>query len=343
MKSARREFPVKAVPIVLLLLGLSAVSQAGQSQQEKPPEQVEDPGAFKIGVDVNQVFLSVTARSPGGGFYKGLTRDDFQVLEDGVPQEIVNFVQENVPVSVVLLVDASGSTRDAQASIRRAALHFAESLGPEDRVAIVTFNSQPVLILNWTNKLENIRLALESIYAKGPTVLNDALFVIFDDLLKEVDGKSAVILLTDGIDSGSQVSMSEALDLAARSEALVYIASKLDEYWTSAVGMRAEFTRRGLPIPDEIKDHTILRARRALDRLARVTGGRVLKAEAFSSLTEVYAEVAAELKNQYYLSYIPSNPAKDGRWRNIEVRTRPGIVVRTRPGYYAPLESPAAP
>ncbi len=343
MTSLLNRFFLSLAPIAVLTVSIAAFS-AGQDP--KPPAAeapTEDPGTFRIGVDVNQVFLSVTARSQGGGFYKGLTREDFRILEDGVPQEITNFAQENVPVSVALVVDSSGSTRDSQASIRRAALHFARSLGPEDRVAIITFNSQPVLILNWTNKLEDIELALESIYAKGVTVLNDALFVTFDDLLKEVNGKSAVILLTDGIDSGSQVTMEEAVDLAARSESLVYVASKLDEYWAGAPAMRAEFTKRGMLIPNELKDDYILRARRALDRLAELTGGRVLKAEAFSSLTEVYAEVAAELKNQYYLSYVPANPTKDGKWRNIEVRTRPGVVLRTRPGYYAPLEAPEAP
>ncbi len=323
------------IPLSLLLLGF----------QEPPqqPQPVEDPGGFKIGVDVSQVFLSVTARSPGGGFYKGLTREDFQVYEDGVPQEIVNFVQENVPVSVVLLVDSSGSTRHSQASIRRAALHFAGSLGPEDRVAIITFNSDPRLILQWTNDLGNIELALESIYAKGSTVLNDALYVTFDDLLRDVEGKSAVILLTDGIDYGSRVGMEEAVELAVRSEALVYVASKLDEYWANAVRLRMEYTRRGRLVPRELKDGYILSARRSLERIASLTGGRVLEAEAFSSLTEVYAEVADELKNQYYLSYIPTNTGKDGKWRRIEVRARPGVVVRTRTGYYAPLETPVVP
>ncbi len=325
---------------MLICLISLAILGAQDPVKTDPPE---DQGTFRIGVDVNQIFLSVTARSELGGFYKGLTREDFRVFEDGVPQEIVNFAQENVPVSAVLLVDASGSTRDFQASIRRAALHFAKSLGPEDRVAIITFNNRPELILNWSNHLPNIELALESVYPKGVTVLNDALYVTFDDLLRGVEGKAAVILLTDGIDSGSKVSMEEAVDLAVRSEALVYVASKLDEYWAGAMAMRGEFFRRGRPIPDELKDETIIRAKRSLDRLSKMTGGRVLKAEAFSSLSEVYAEVAAELKNQYYLSYVPSNTRKDGKWRNIEVRTKLGVVVRTRPGYYAPLELPETP
>ena len=212
-------------------LFLSLLLPAGLGQEPQEQDQPE----FKIGVAVDQVFLSVTARARDGGFYKNLTREDFRVLEDGVEQHIINFTQEAVPVSVVLLIDASGSTRFTQASIRSAALRFAESLSQEDKVAIITFNDAPRLILEWTNDLEKVRYALETIYAKGPTVMNDALFVTFDDLLKNVEGKTAVMMLTDGVDTGSMVGMEEATDLATRSDAIVYTASKLDEYWAGAI------------------------------------------------------------------------------------------------------------
>jgi Ca-activated chloride channel family protein len=315
---------------MLLLLGFLA----GQEQEQEPIQ--EDPGAFRIGVDVNQVFLSVTARSKQGGFVRGLTKNDFRVLEDDVEQEIINVIQEAVPVKVVLLIDTSGSTRYSQSAIRRAALRFAESLESEDKVAIITFNDAPRLILNWSNDLEKVKLALESIYAKGPTVMNDALFVTFDDLLRNVEGRKAVILLTDGIDYGTSVSFDEALDLAVRSEAMVYVASKLDEYWAAAIAARAQ---RGLLAPKELSDAYIIGVKRSLQRMSDMTGGRVLDAKAFSSLTDVYEAVAEELRNQYYISYVPSNLMRDGKYRRIEIRSRrAGVVTRTRPGYYAPAD-----
>ncbi len=318
--------------------------QSAQQLESKPQEVPPDPGAFKIDVAVDQVFLSVNARSRDGGFVTGLEREDFQILEDGVPQEILNFAQEAVPVKVVLVIDVSGSTAYTQASIRRAALHFAKSLESEDEVAIITFNYEPKLILNWTNDLERIELALQSIYAKGQTVLNDALYVTFDDLLKDVSGKKAVILLTDGVDTGSMMTFAEAVELAVRSEAMVYVASKLDEYWQGAIAQRHKYTMAGQFIPKELTDEYIIDVRRSLQRLTDLTGGRVINAQAFSSLTEVYAQVAEELKNQYYLSYVPSNRSRDGKWREVEIRPRRlGMVLSTRRGYYAPLDIATSP
>jgi len=323
--------------LFLLLLGLFPAGQEESSQEQQGE-------GFRIGVAVDQVFLSVNARSVTGGFVHDLTREQIQVYEDGVQQEIVNFYSQGVPVHVVLLIDISGSTRQAQGEIHQAALEFAKNLDSEDRVAVITFNDAPRLILDWTNDIEKVEVALGSIYAKGSTVFNDALYVTFDDLLASVEGKKAVIALTDGIDTSSMVDPAETMNLAIRSESMVYVVSKLEEYWAGAMAARMAYQRRYGYAPKELSDSFILDARRFLQRLARQTGGRVLDTQAFISLSEVYRQVAEELKNQYYVSYISSNILKDGRWRQVEVRARPaGVVVSTRPGYYAPLTSPVYP
>jgi Ca-activated chloride channel family protein len=310
---------------------------AQASQEEAPPREE----GFRIGVAVDQVSLSVNARSVNGGFVRDLGREDFRIFENGELQLISNFYSGEVPVKVVLLIDASASTRISQAEIRRAALLFAESLQGDDRVAIITFNSQPKLILNWTNEIEKVQYALESIYAKGNTVLNDAIYVTFDDLFRNVEGKKAVILLTDGVDTGSMVSFEESIDLALRSESMVYVVSKLDEYWTAAIQARHKLTAHGQLVPKEFKDDFILNVRRSLKRLADLTGGKYLDTKAFMSLTDVYEQVAEELKNQYYIAYIPKNKAKDGKWRDIDVQvTRGGVVASTRPGYFATAAPP---
>jgi len=332
-------------PFLLVSLFLGSLGLAQDKQDKEAPtvngSPAEDPAdeGFRIGVAVDQVFLSVNARSLEGGFVRDLRQDQFQVYEDGVKQKIVNFSSEAVPVKVVLLVDISGSTRDSLPVIRRAALRFAKSLGKEDRIAVITFNDAPRLILNWTNDHTKIENALLSVYAKGQTVLNDALYVTCDDLLKEVVGKKAIILLTDGVDTGSMVNYQEVVDLGIRSEAIVYVVSKLDEYWGMAIAARMEFAARSRIVPRQLTDEFILEVRRFLQKLADQTGGRVLNSQAFSSLIDVYAQVAEELKNQYYVSYVPSNRLKDGNWRNITVRViNPATVVGTRPGYYAPAE-----
>lgn len=315
------------------------------AQQQQKPEQTsteqqentaDQPGGYRIGVAVDQVFLSVSARSISGGFAKDLKQENFQIIEDGIPQQIVNFYSEEVPIKVVLLIDASGSTRHSQFQIRQAAMNFAESLDLEDEFCVITFNYEPKLIMNWSKDRERLKRALESIYAKGATVVNDAIYVTFDDLLRGVEGKTAVIMLTDGIDTGSMVSFQEAFNLAVRSESMVYVVSQLKDYWAYAIAARAELQSHLQLIPKELKDDYILEMEKSLNRLADMTGGKVLDASRFNSLIDAYTQVAEELKNQYYISYIPINKKRDGSWRDLEVQVnRGGVVVRTRQGYYA--------
>ncbi len=272
-----------------------------------------------------------------------MTKDDFQILEDGVKQDIANFYAEaSLPVHVVLLLDISGSTRSVQAEIRRAALEFVKNLSPDDKVAVIVFNYQPRLILNWTNDLTKIQNSLESVYPRGNTVLHDALYVTFDDLLKTVEGRKAVILLTDGADTGSMVGRDEVVRLALESEAVVYTVSKLDEYWAGAIAARLEYQSRAQLVPEELTDEYIIANKRFLQRISEQTGGKVLDTRAYASLTDIYKAVADELKNQYYISYIPKNILRDGSWRNLEVRAlKPGVLAATKPGYYAPREAAA--
>ena len=323
---------IKGMILALLILLSLTIQVFGQTEET---EQSNQEG-FRIGVAVDQVSLSVNARSVNGGFVRDLTREDFRVFENGELQQIVNFYSGEVPVKVVLLMDASGSTRVSQGEIRRAALLFAQNLGKEDEVAVITFNYAPKLILGWTNDIEKVQSALESVYAKGSTVMNDAIYVTFDDLFRGLEGKKAVILLTDGVDTGSMVSFEESVDLALRSEAMVYVVSKLDEYWGWAIQARQELSARGRFIPKEWKDDYILGVRRDLKRLAELSGGKYLDTKAFASLTDVYAQVAEELKNQYYVSYIPRDKTKNGAWREIDVQvSRGGVIASCRRGYFA--------
>ncbi|RPI26289.1 MAG: VWA domain-containing protein [Acidobacteria bacterium] len=327
--------------LAFLLMFLAGIQAEQPAPAQKPPDK--GPG-YRIGVAVNQIFLPVSARSYEGGFVRGLTRDDFQILEDGVKQDIANFYAEaSLPIHVVLLLDISGSTRSVQGEIRRAALEFVRNLSPDDKVAVIVFNYQPRLILNWTNDPNKIQLSLESVYPRGNTVLHDALYVTFDDLLKGVEGRKAVILLTDGADTGSMATRDEAVRLALESEAVVYTVSKLDEYWAGAIAARMEYQAASQLIPEELTDEYIIANKRFLQRISEQTGGKVLDTRTYSTLTEIYKAVADELKNQYYISYIPRNILRDGSWRNLEVRSlKSGVVAATKPGYYAPREAAAA-
>ncbi len=322
---------------------VNTLGQATQSQPQEQVIQVQEPPAeeegFRIGVAVDQVFLSVSARNTGGGVVKNLTKEDVLIFEDGVLQKVENFYREQVPVKVVLLIDASGSTTSDQAQIQSAALEFVKRLGKEDRVAVIAFNHEIRQLLDWTNDPDKVENAMKRIYARGNTVLNDAIFVTFNDLLRDVEGKSAVIVLTDGGDTGSMVSFDQAIDMASRSESVVYIVSKLEVEWARAIARRSDpaiMAQVGGFTPKNWTDEYMLEMKRNMKRLADLTGGRVLNAASFNSIVDVYAQVAEELKNQYYISYISTNKRKDGKWRKLELRSRNmGTVLRTRQGYYA--------
>ena len=185
----------------------------------------------------------------------------------------------------------------SQKSIQGAAYRFAEKLDKDDRVSIITFSSKVRLILDWTNDLNRVRTKLKSIWAKGKTVLNDAVYVTYDDLFKDLPGKKAIILLTDGVDVGSLVGFEDVLNLAERSEATVYVVSLLQEYRHMAEEVRIERRARLLPIPLSLQEDYIRRSGRFLTRLSRNTGGRIFNAASATELSDIYEEVAQEIKN----------------------------------------------
>ena len=270
-----------------------------------------------------------------GGF--GVVRSEHRLGKLAVPgmngeQEISLFVQESVPVHVALLIDVSGSVENEWGSIRNAARRFAAALSPNDRLAIIAFNFQPRLILDWTADFKLADKAMGKILPKGSTALFDAIYVAFDDLFAKVDGKKAVILLTDGFDNSSQVQYESMLDLAVRSNALIYVVSE-----TQALRDNLDYLNRKENARIDINPMDFAAVDNMLKHLTWQTGGRVLYPQTFGDLGNAYTEVAEELANQYAIGYIPHNRIKDGRYRQVKVEVnRADVRLSTRPGYYAP-------
>lgn len=324
-----------ASAVLCALLTLS-----GLGAQDPPAGQQLPKPTFRVGV--NQVYLSVTAREQTGGFVPNLKKEDFKIYEDGVEQQILNFSTGSAPVKVALLVDASGSTQRMQSAFQRAALKFVSRLDAEDEVAIITFNDKCRLILDWTKDAAKIESKLRSIWAKGATVVHDALYVTYDDLFKNLTDRRAIILLTDGIDTGSLTTANQVMALAQRSEATVYIVSLFEAAWQTAIEIRALALQQLRPVPPWLTEAALMRSKEFLERLAQTTGGRVFNARELN-FEGIYEEVAAELKNRYYLSYSPTNKRRDGTWRKVDIElAKMGMVVRTRPGYYASEDVPVA-
>ncbi len=302
--------------------------QAASGQQE--PEQGQE--GFKIGVEVNMVTVPVTVRRPEGGFIKGLPQSAFHIYEDGENQEIVLFVQEGVPTRIAIVLDASGTVRSEWGTIRYATRRFAEHLQPEDKFALVSFNNDIRLKMDWGRETDRIDPVMTSIYCKGSTKLWDAVWIVSTDVFQGIQEKKAMIVMSDGLDNDSSITFEEALQAAIRSEAAVYIVSK-----TEAVRQMLMYEASKRHVYNDIPHEIFVRADLTLRKLAYETGGRVLYPNSFGQLGDVYAEVDEELRSQYTIGYISTNSFKDGSYRRIDVRVEaPGAVVSARPGYFAP-------
>lgn len=315
---------------VALVLALWAPSFLRSQQPASQPDAAEKPrqGGFKIGVEVNLVNVPVTVRKSDGGFYRGLPQSAFRILEDGKPQEILFFAQEGLPTHIAIVLDVSGSVRSEWGSIRYATKRFVEHLKPDDRFSITTFNNEIRLKLDWGRKIDRVDPVLNSIYCKDNTKLWDAIWVVCNEVFKGIEGKKAIIIMSDGMDNESSITFDEAVNTAVHSQAAIYVVSK-----TEAFRQKWEYY-----FPESPQDSFVV-ANAVLRKLAHETGGRVLYPNNFGQLDDIYAQVDEELRNQYTLGYISSNTAKDGSYRAINVGVAAkNVTITARPGYYAPAQ-----
>ena len=328
----------KKICISLLLLGCLALAAAfvwGQQKAQQPDQPQEDQGGFKIKTEVNMVSVPVTVHRTEGGFYKGLSQNNFQVFEDGQQQEIVFFTQEALPTRIAIVLDISGSVLPEWGTIKYATKRFVESLKPDDQFSLTSFNTEIRLKMDWGRKTDKVDAVLGSIYCKGDTKLWDAVWVVCNDLFKGVKEKKAIIIMSDGLDNDSAISYDDMLAAAVRSEAAVYVVSKTEAVRQAYMADQNNSNFYYNRIPQDV----FVQADLALRKLAYETGGRVLYPNSFGQLDNIYAQVDEELRNQYTLGYISNNTIKDGSYRRIDVRTNAqGAAISARPGYYAPDE-----
>ena len=309
---------------LILLLGAALLFAGGAAAQEKDPV---------IRSEVNQIFVPVSVSSLDGKPITGLERKDFQLLEDDMPQDILNFAREETPLNVVFLMDISHSTFMELGAIKKAIRAFVTELQDQDRVAIVTFNNEARLILDWSNDLIRLDRALDRVVPKGNTVWYDALYVTYNELLPHVSGKKVIISVTDGWDTASLVSFHEILEKLTASDTQLYVVSKV-----TSIRDYLEYYRReyGYRYDETVLAKIMYSSEAQLQKLTRDSGGRVLPPQSADNLTQTYQNLVKELRMQYFLSYTPHNVLRDGSYRKIAVRVlRPGARVACRPGYYA--------
>jgi len=277
-------------------------------------------------VSVDLVVLHATVRNGRGVLVSGLGKDDFRVYEDGVLQQIKHFSQEDIAVTVGLVVDNSGSMRPRRTEVITAALAFARSSNSDDQMFVVSFNEQVSFGLPadtaFTDQMAQLEIALSRIAADGRTALYDAVAAAFDHLKKGDRDKKVLIVVSDGGDNASKLNLSDVMSMAGRSEAIIY-----------AIGVFEEEDRDRNP--------------RVLKRLAKATGGEAFLPRSLTEVVPICEGVAREIRNQYTLAYVPTNQRQDGLYRGIQVKAGPRggrrLLVRTRPGYYAPFKPEVLP
>ncbi len=314
---------------------------------KKPPEQEVSPGDI-VSVDTTEVMFPVTVRDSTGRFVNDLTRSDFRVFEDNSPQPLSDLALRQVPVDVVLMVDASSSVTNNLDDFRRAAQGFAERLQADDRISLIKFDDRIELLQDWTKSRFQLKRALNRIEPGMFTRFNDALLLASREQFGgTTKSRRAVIVLSDGIDNGRGTSTLEAaLQALIRAQVTVYVvanteisrASKRAELDTLLNGsdsavrfnqLRIDDLKLGLRVLDQSEEN--------LEQLAQATGGRLYKPLTFDALESTYAEVADELRHQYALYFTPLNKARDGSFRRVRVETtNPAFRSHTRVGYFAP-------
>lgn len=351
--------------LVIAALAICAQRAVAQDRQDKKDEM----GTIRLDTDLVSVDVIVTDRD-GNRSSALLKASDFTVYEDGVRQKISSFSATDVPFNLVLLLDTSGSAREEVGLMRRAARRFLDELRPQDRVAIVQFNGEVELLKDLTSDRARLEEALQLLDPGSGTSFYDSLKLTIDEVFKKVEGRKAIVALTDGVDSFGYTTFDQILPPLEQSNILTYFLELDTEAFTQAGMMRDcsdenhfEFSRKQLKkylteygrdaVLTEHQPHCLLSrtermqinrrlyesARRELREMADKTGGRVYPVKDLQHLEPAYSQIAAELRTQYSLAYYPTNERRDGKWRTLRVViNRPGFGARTRPGYRAPLD-----
>jgi len=314
--------------LTAVLLGLCA-----QGQAPTPPRIPDLPpptdGAQKTGPSqpirsrVEMVVLHVTVSDDRGQYPQNLAGSDFRVYEDKVEQKVSLFSHEDIPVTMGLVVDNSGSMREKRQQVSTAAMTFVKTSNPQDEAFVVNFNDEYYLDTEgeFTNDQQNLNEALSRIDSRGSTALYDAVIGSLNHLKKGHKDKRVLLLITDGDDDASRSSLADTVRAAEKSNAAIY-----------AVGVFSADDRKN--------DKKMVRnSTRILNQLAQATGGQAYFPETLDEVTPLCEQIAREIRNQYTIGYYPTNEALDGTFRTVKVDVMaPGhakLTARTRTGYYA--------
>lgn len=257
----------------------------------------------------------------------GLQKEDFTVYEDKIEQEITYFGQDDIPSTVGIVIDASGSMRDKFDLVVDATHLFLSMNNAENELFFISFKGEVSLEEDFTRDVDDIYDALDNMIVSGGTALYDAIYLALDKAREGNELKKSVVVFTDGEDKDSYYSHQDLLEKVQESDVQLYIVSFLDRELSTSGGFFGIFKSEREKIQNKIR------------AIPENTGGKAFFPEEIEQLSDIFREVAYELRHQYRLAYITSNPVKDGSWRRTDVVVKDakkrGLKVRSKKGYYA--------
>lgn len=308
------------VGVALVLLTAFTCALSAQKQSSSDRSQFPEVLAHSIGVDVDVVLATVTVTDRNGRFVTGLERENFKISEDKVSQDIKYFSSEDIPLSVGIILDVSGSMKDKLKTAVEAAITFMKGGSPDDEYFLVEFADQPTGTADFTNDIAKIQSRFLFSKAKGRTALYDAVYMGLSKLEKGNNSKRALLLITDGEDNRSRYTFSNVREFVKEKDVQMY-----------AIG-----------ITNGWSDSSAEQGRALLRDLAAISGGNSFFPSSITNLENICRTIATELKYQYVIGYQSTNNSKDGEWRKIKVTAEyPNnkLTVRAKAGYYGPTEA----
>jgi Ca-activated chloride channel family protein len=306
--------------ILAALMGLALIQAPQQALPATKPQR-ERP----IQMDVNLVLVNVTVTDSMNRLVTGLEKEHFQIFEEKEEQKVTHFSNEDVPLSMGVVFDASGSMSNKITKARMAALQFFKTANPADEFFLVDFSDQPRMLMDFTSDVEEMQTKLNFTQPHGRTALLDAIYLSLNQMRHARHQKKALLVLSDGGDNHSRYTENEIKNMVKEADVQIY-----------AIGIFEPFASRGRT-PEELSGPGLL------TDVAETTGGRQFPVDNLNELPDVAGKIALELRNQYVIGYISKNGAKDGRWRKIHVKLNPPhglppLHVYAKTGYYAPSQ-----
>jgi Ca-activated chloride channel family protein len=310
---------------VLAFFATTAFRQLPIPNQAPPPPPGQNANAGQQGskliFNVNLVVLHTTVLDDRQRFADGLKTENFRVFEDKVEQKLSLFKREDVPVSMGLVIDNSGSMRDKRSRVNEAAITLVQASNPSDEAFVVNFNDDFYLDLDkdFTSSVPDLKEALERIDSRGSTALYDAIIGSLDHLKKASKDKHVLLIVTDGEDNTSHNTLEKTVREIQKTDTVIY-----------TIGLLSQESKKNAK-----------HARKALEDIAKASGGVAYFPENVEDVHSICEQVAHDIRNQYTLAYYPTNTKKDGTFRTVTVevippRGRGKLIARTRNGYYAP-------